>query len=195
DGDPRRLKWVLVRGNGKYSIGEFDGSKFTPETDQLPCDLGASFYATQSWGDIDGQPRRRVQIAWMRGGRYPDMPFNQQLTFPCDLTLHSFAEGLRICRLPVDEIKSLYTRTQAWKDRTIKPGENPLGDISGELFDIQLQAEPGAAKTFGIRWRGATVADSAEKQSLTCLGKEVKAPLLNGQITLRILIDRTSIEV
>jgi sucrose-6-phosphate hydrolase SacC (GH32 family) len=195
DGDPQRLKWVLVRGNGKYSIGEFDGSKFAPETDQLPCDLGANFYATQSWGDIDGQPDRRVQIAWMRGGRYPDMPFNQQLTFPCDLTLHSFPEGPRICRLPVDEIKSLYARTQAWKDRTIKPGENPFRDVSSELFEIHLQAEPGAAKSFGIRWRGATVAYSPEKRSLSCLGKEVKVPPADGQITLRVLIDRTSIEV
>jgi sucrose-6-phosphate hydrolase SacC (GH32 family) len=72
DGNLDRQKWVLLRGNGKYSIGEFDGAKFTPETGQLPCDLGPNFYATQSWGDIAGQPGRRVQIAWMQGGRYPD---------------------------------------------------------------------------------------------------------------------------
>ena len=46
---------MLVRGNGKYSVGEFDGRKFTPETPQRPCDLGPNFYATQCWGDIAGQ--------------------------------------------------------------------------------------------------------------------------------------------
>ena len=100
----------------------------------------------------------------MRGGRYPDMPFNQQLTFPCDLTLRSFAEGLRLCRLPVEEIKSLYEKTHTWKDTTIRPGENLLKDVAGELFDIELQADLGAAKTFGLKCRGAAVTYSAEKQ-------------------------------
>ncbi len=68
DGDHAHQKWVLVRGNGRYSVGEFDGLKFTPETAQRPCDLGPNFYATQSWGDIAGQEGRRVQIAWMRDG-------------------------------------------------------------------------------------------------------------------------------
>ena len=107
DGDRKRMKWVLVRGNGRYSVGEFNGAKFTPETDQLPCDFGANFYATQSWGDIPGQPGRRVQIAWMRDGKYPEMPFNQQLSFPCDLTLRACPEGFRVFRLPVQEIASL----------------------------------------------------------------------------------------
>ncbi len=195
DGDPQRLKWVLVRGNGKYSIGDFDGAKFTPQTDQLPCDLGPNFYATQSWGEIDGQPGRRVQIAWMRGGHYPDMPFNQQLTFPCDLTLRSYPEGLRLCRLPIDEIKSLYGETHSWKDTIIKPGENLLKDVAGELFDIELRADIGSAKSFGIKWRGAAVTYSVENQTLNCLGHKSKVPAADGQITLRILIDRTSTEV
>ena len=49
-----RQKWVLVRGNGKYSIGEFDGTALTEETEQLPCDVGPNFYATMSWGNITG---------------------------------------------------------------------------------------------------------------------------------------------
>ncbi len=195
DGDRNRLKWVLVRGNGKYSIGDFDGAKFTPETSQLPCDLGANFYATQSWGDIAGQPGRRVQIAWMRDGKYPDMPFNQQLSFPCDLTLRSFPEGLRICRLPVGEIKSIHEKKHTWKNRTIKPGENPFKDISGDLFDIQLQVSLSGASKFGIKCRGGAVTYSAEKGILTCLGREAPLETANGQINLRILVDRTSIEV
>ena len=147
DGDLKRMKWVLVRGNGKYSIGDFDGAKFTSETGQLPCDLGANFYATQSWGDIPDQPGRRVQIAWMHDGKYPDMPFNQQLSFPCDLTLHTSPEGLRIRRQPAGEIKSLYAKKHTWKDKTIQPGENLLKNVSGDLFDIELHVSPGTAKS------------------------------------------------
>jgi sucrose-6-phosphate hydrolase SacC (GH32 family) len=36
---------------------------------------------------------------------------------------------------------------------------------------------------------------SAEKKTLTCLGKEAPVEAANGRITLRILVDRTSIEV
>ena len=195
DGDPKRMKWVLVRGNGQYSVGDFDGAKFTPQTGQLPCDLGANFYATQSWGDIAGQPGRRVQIAWMRGGKYPDMPFNQQLSFPCDMTLRSFPEGLRICRLPAKEIESLHEKKHAWKNTLLKPGENLLKDVSGELFDVQLQVDLAGARKFGVTCRGEAVTYSAEKRALTCLGREAPVDAADGRITLRILVDRTSIEV
>ncbi len=195
DGDLARQKWVLVRGNGRYSIGEFDGVKFTAETPQLPSDFGANFYATQSWGDITGQPARRVQIAWMNGGKYPDMPFNQQMTFPCDLVLRSFPEGLRICRLPVKEIQGIYGKKHVWKDRLIRPGENLLKDISGDLFDIQLQADLAGAKEFGLKCRGEAITFSAEKRTLTCLGRQAPVEAANGHLTLRILVDRASIEV
>jgi len=195
DGDFNRQKWVVVRGNGRYSIGEFDGAKFTPEVDQQPCDLGANFYATQSWGNISGQPGRRVQIAWMNGGKYPDMPFNQQLTFPCEMTLRTFPEGLRICRLPVGEIKSIHGKEHIWKDKTIKPGENLLKDVAGDLFDIQLQVDLAGAREFGIKCSGNAVTYSAEKKTLTCLGRTAPVEATNGQITLRILVDRTSLEV
>ena len=135
-----------MRGNGRYSIGEFDGVKFTPEVDQQPGDCGANFYATQSWGNIKDQPGRRIQIAWMPGGKYPDMPFNQQLSFPCDLTLRSFPKGLRICRLPVKEIESIYGKQHTWKDKAITPGDNLLKDVSGGLYDIQLRAVLAGAR-------------------------------------------------
>ncbi len=195
DGDRQRTKWVLVRGDGRYSVGDFDGAKFTPQAGPLPCDQGANFYATQSWGDIAGQPGRRVQIAWMRGGKYPDMPFNQQLSFPCDMTLRALPEGLRLCRLPVKEIESLHGKKHAWKNTILKPGGNLLKDVPGELFDIQLQADLAGATKFGVTCRGEAVTYSAEKKTLTCLGKEAPIDAADGRIALRILVDRTSIEV
>jgi len=195
DGDLKHTKWALVRGNGKYSIGEFDGSRFTPETDQLPCDLGANFYATQSWGDIPGQSGRRVQIAWMRDGKYPEMPFNQQLTFPCDLKLRTFPEGLRICRLPVKEIASLYGKKHTLKNKTIGAAKNILQDISADLLDVQLDIQIAGARDVGIRCKGIPVTYSAEKSLLSCLGKGAKVDAPNDRIRLRMLVDRTSIEV
>ncbi len=77
----------------------------------------------------------------------------------------------------------------------MRAGENLLKDISGELFDIQLQADLAGAKKFGIKCRGQPVTFSAANSELTCLGKAAKVNTANGRLTLRILVDRTSLEV
>lgn len=216
DGDLQRLKWVLVRGNGKYSVGEFNGSRFVPETEQLPCDFGPNFYATQSWGDrvralapgrpsdssptkalapSDGKSRSaavgsRVQIAWMRGGQYPGMPFNQQMTFPCDLTLRLLGGSLRVFRKPVPEIATLHLREHTWRSLALSPGAPQPLEVNGGLFHILAEVEipPSAVLTFRIR--GTTVAVTGD--SVACNSKP--APVATGVRTVEILVDRASIE-
>jgi sucrose-6-phosphate hydrolase SacC (GH32 family) len=36
DGDAKTKKWVLIQGNGNYSIGTFNGTEFTEETKRHP---------------------------------------------------------------------------------------------------------------------------------------------------------------
>jgi fructan beta-fructosidase len=190
NGELRQLKWVLVRGNGKYSVGDFDGSRFIPETGQLPCDLGPNFYATQSWGDIAGQEGRRVQIAWMSGGKYPDMPFNQQMTFPCDLTLRKVGGALRVFRKPVPEIQLLHRRQHTWQGLSLAPGTTRPLEVTGDVFHILADVEVprGSVLTFRIRGTPVTVTD----HSVACNSKP--APVAAGVRTVEILVDRTSIE-
>jgi len=195
DGNKKNQKWVFTAANGDYLIGSFDGKVFTPESDVIRADYGANYYAVQTYSDIPAKDGRRIQISWMNGGKYPDMPFNQQMSFPCVMTLRTFPEGLRMCRLPVKEIENIYGKKHAWKDETVRPGENLLKDVSGDLFDIKLEADLAGAKEFGIKCLGEAVTYSAEKKALTCLGKEAPLEVENDLIKLRILVDRTSIEV
>lgn len=190
DGDRRQNKWVLVRGNGKYSIGKFDGAKFTPETEQLPCDMGPNFYATQSWGDIPGQEGRRIQIAWMRDGKYPDMPFNQQMTFPCDLTLRRLGGSFRIFRKPAREIEQLHRQEHEWRNLSLAAGASQRLDVAGDLFHIlaEVAVPRGASLSFRIRGTRVTVTDS----SVACDSRP--AAVAAGVRTVEILVDRTSIE-
>lgn len=190
DGDQSHQKWVLVRGNGKYSVGEFDGVKFTQETTQLPCDLGPNFYATQSWGEIKGQEGRRVQIAWMKEGKYPDMPFNQQMTFPCDLTLRTFDGALRIFRKPVPAIERLHLRKHSWNDLSLSPGTVKRLKAAGDLFHILADVEIPDGSSLIFRIRGTPV--TLTSQSVACKSKP--APATGRVKTVEILVDRTSIE-
>src|SRR4029434_804646 len=101
DGDAGQAKWVVVDGSGDYVVGRFDGQRFDGQTVKLKGDWGRNFYATMTFDGVPREDGRRIQLAWMRGGVYPDMPFNQQLTFPCELTLRTLPEGPRLCRSPV----------------------------------------------------------------------------------------------
>jgi len=195
DGKPENIKWVFAPADGNYLIGSFDGTTFTPEQDKQEADWGKNFYASQTYSDApDG---RRIQIAWMNGGKYPGMPFNQQMSFPCELTLRSFPEGLRICRNPVKEIELLRERTQEWSSLELEPGENPLAEITGDLFDIraQLAFDPANAPAdFGFVLRGEAVKYDPAKKELSCLGATVPMDAPDGQIALQLLLDRTTIE-
>jgi fructan beta-fructosidase len=158
NGDRSQMKWVLIQGNGNYSIGTFDGAEFKEETERHPCDMGPNFYATQTWHNTDTGDGRRIQTAWMRGSNFPDMPFNQQISFPCELTLHRTPNGLRLFRQPIREISLLHAREDAWTNRILRANQILPLEPAGELFHIQarISMEKGAKLTFKIR--GATVA-------------------------------------
>ncbi len=195
DGNRRHTRWVFTAANGHYFVGGFDGAKFTPDGPPQVADWGKNYYAVQTYSDIPPADGRRIQIAWMNGGRYPDMPFNQQMSFPCELTLRSFPEGLRLCRVPVREIAKLHGHQHAWKNVTLRPGDDPLAGLEGELLDIRAEIELGDASEVGFRVRGEPVRYSVAGKTLSSLDATAPLAPVNGRIQLQILLDRTSLEV
>ena len=141
DGDPSDTRWVFWGASGGYLLGDFDGRTFSPETEVLQAEQGANGYAAQTWSDVPAEDGRRIQISWMRGGRYPAMPFNQQMSFPVKLTLRTLPQGIRLCREPVAEIELLHAGTRNW----------PAGDLA-ELAAAQFQQrfESGAISSYAV---------------------------------------------
>jgi len=200
-GEKEAAKWILLGGDGEYMIGSFDGKEFHQESGKHVLDYGANFYASQTWNGIPEADGRRIQIAWMRGGKYPDSSFNQQMSFPCQLTLRQTEEGLQVYREPVEEIASLYEKTQEWKHEKLVPGKNLLAGIEGDLFEIQGEFSLPSAAQLGLRVRkgdgseGFPIVYDAQKAELSCLGKTAPMQPVDGKIKMRILLDRSSIEV
>ena len=124
-----------------------------------------------------------------------DMPFNQQLLFPVELTLHTIDEGLRMFAYPVKEIESIRAKEHTWTDVQLKPGQNILAGVKGELFDIDAEFENGDADEFGFLINGFSVKYNVDKNQLSCRDSKAKLKPINGKIRLRILVDRVSIEV
>ena len=194
DGDPDNTKWVFWGAGGKYYVGDFDGKNFIQDGESQRADFGANFYAAQTWSDIPDSDGRRIQIAWMNGSNPPDMPFNQQMSFPCVLTLRTTEDGIRLHREPVAEIENIHDWTHALSDVTLNPDENLLAGLTGELFDIRAEIELNSATAVGFNIRGQDVRYDVSEKQLTFLGRSGPLAPQDGKIQLQILVDRISIE-
>ena len=194
-GKPGVTKWVFTVASGSYLVGDFDGTTFKFEG--KPHAFRAGGYAVQTFSDIPAQDGRRIQVAWMSGAKSPRMPFENQMSFPCVLTLHEDGGGYCLYRYPVREIEVLRTKSHSLKDQPLAPATNPLAAVKGDLFDIDAEFSIGDAKEIVFTIRGQTVRYDASKRSLRVSnvdGETALAPA-DGRIKLRILVDRTTVEV
>lgn len=193
--NPEEKKWVFFVADNTYLIGAFDGTRFHAETEPLCGEYGANCYAAQTYSDIPQADGRRIQIAWMRGGSYPDMPFNQQMTFPCRLTLRRFPEGLRLCKQPITEITLLHESEAYTAPQVLSPTERITSETHGELLHIRVEVEIGSATEIGLDIRGERLIYKPSLHTLSVLGTTASCKLPQGLLALEILVDRTSLEV
>lgn len=195
DADQNNTRWVFWEAGGRHRIGRFDGTTFKPETGVLPSKWGNNCYAGQTYNNVPESDGRRIFIAWMSGGKYPEMPFNQQMTFPRRLTLRTTDEGIRLFAYPVREIEKLYTKKHNWSDLALKPGDNPLASLEGELWDVDAVIEPQKAEAIELNVRGEKIRYDVAEKRVSCLGKSATLEPVDGRIELRVLVDRTSLEI
>jgi fructan beta-fructosidase len=194
DGNKQNTRWVFYGGNGRYLVGKFDGRTFTPESGPHALNGGNCFYASQTYNNILPADGRRILIPWGTMVT-PGMPFNQMMGVPVELTLHTTDEGLRLLANPVKELASLRAKSHTIKPQTLNPGENPLADVKGELLDLSSELALGDATELGFKLRGVTVSYDAKKQELSCKDSKAALKPVEGKIRLRLLVDRTSIDI
>lgn len=195
DGNASQKKWVLLAANSEYTVGTFDGARFTPEQSKLPGHRGRGFYAAQTFSDIPPRDGRRIQIGWFQT-ETKGMPFNQSMTIPFELKLKATADGPRMTFTPVRELASLRGESHEFPELTVGPGgANPLDSVKAELVEIQTTFEPGEASEVTFNVRGAAIVYDALKQEISVNNHRAPAPLRNGKQSLTIYCDRTSLEV
>jgi fructan beta-fructosidase len=198
DGDVTISKWVFWTADGYYLVGTFDGNSFEPETEILKSTYGPNKefrcgYAAQTWRDIPQEDGRRIQIAWLIN-EIPEMPFNQQMTFPVELTLKSTENGPRLHSWPIKEIELLYQKVRNLKnihfsDQTILPTDGH------DLLDIETVIEVGDADEIELNLRGIPLIYNVNKQEISFLKRTTQLKTKNGNIQMRVLLDRTSVEI
>jgi len=123
------------------------------------------------------------------------MPFNQMMGLAVALTLRETEAGPQLFANPVREYEALRTKTHTLKPQPLHPGANPLAGIKGELLDVEAELDPGDAAELGFTLRGVPVVFDAQKQELSCLGRRTAFKLVAGKLRLRLIVDRTSIDI
>ena len=195
--------------HGRY---EKKTSRFVPEGAE-PVDYGTDFYAPQTLLLPDG---RRVMIAWMQNWETSrvyreDLAFNGQMTIPREIV---FRNG-HLLQNPVKELEARRRGRTAYESIEID-GCRELAGISGRCIDLNVIIRPGESaegtKRFFIDLAAAgnvqTTLEFDPVLSRLCVDRtrsgfpydivnqrSIPVRLTDGALTLRILLDRYSLEV
>ena len=207
---PDGLKFHVGHGT-IYIPGTYDKEthQFVRE-DVLPIDSGIDFYAPQTMKAPDG---RRIMIAWMQAWSTSKfVPKGQkyfgQMTVPRELSLK---EG-KMIQKPVRELEAF--RGQKVLHENIKIfQETSLEGVSGRVLDMTVRLKvDGRFRNFSIKTAQDTehytlVSYDPEKEILSLdrshsglqydiiHTREISVKPVDGEITLRCLMDRFSLEI
>jgi fructan beta-fructosidase len=176
-------------------------------------DHGADYYAAVTFNNLAGA--RRVQIGWIGNWDYanstPTSPWRGSQSIARELTLTDVSGRPTLVQKPVVELnKSLgKATTQSVRGLT---GSRTLG-LRGTALDLDLTLTPhgtsdagvvvrkGGAQGTRIGWSNGqlyidrTASGEDSFSPVFARTHAVAVPLVDGQLKLRILVDRSSVEV
>ncbi len=197
DGDLNHKKWLLYDASFDYEIGTFDGHSFTSHNEVFKGDFGNNFYAAQSFNNSPDD--RTVMMGWMSQGGdnsiflKAKMPFNQCMSFPTTMELRTTADGIRLHRWPIEEIENLYVKSHKFKNLTATKATQKLAEVKGELIDLSIEFE--STKPMKLTLRGLEITYDQENEMFVFENNKLPAPAINGKVTLRVLLDRATLEL
>ncbi len=194
DGNTNDTKWVFS-ANGNYYVGNFDGRAFTPEGSMLSSPWDGT-YAESSFSQAPYDDRR-IQLAYLQGAKFTTgMPFITQMTVPRELTLIRTGTGTVVPRImPARELETLRGSLTEKTDCALSETDNPLSGVGGETLDLELKLDPGSAQKIALIVQGQRVEYDVNTATLNLGANSAPYPETDRPLNLRILIDRTSIEI
>jgi levanase len=184
-------------------------------------DYGRDYYASASFGNMPED--KRVMLGWMNNWDYansiPTFPWRSAMSLPREIGLTQTPDGPRLTQQAVKQVDGLasapsYRNTAGG---TITPGTHALPSAaSGDVQRIDVTFAPGTAAKSGITLFGngssstAVGYDAATKEVYVdransgnvgfhpLFASVDSAPVsvdAQGNVTLRIYVDRSSVEV
>lgn len=194
DGNANDLRWVLQNSGGSYWVGHWDGTTFTPDSpDARDIDAGPDYFAGRTFFGPSFPDARVVQMAWLKDGGIGTAPWRGSATFPVELGLRTFASGVKVTRYPIAEMGKLYTSRRAFSARTLAAKANLLAGIRSKTFDLELVIDTTKTTAKLLTFQ---IADQSLTYDFTShLLQDAELVPDGGKLTLRILVDWSSLEV
>ena len=201
-------------GNGTVClIGETDGEgKHFSWTHHQSIDYGIDFYATQTLLTPDG---RRVMIAWMQNwdacqNGQKDQLWYGQMSLPREI----FLRDGRLCQRPIRELEQYRRNRVEYKNVPVQ-AETTLPSVEGRCVELLLTIRPKDPEKLYQKFSLRFAQDGKYRSSLSfrphesimkidrkCSGsrraiihqRRCLVPNKNGELTMRVILDRYSIE-
>src|SRR5262249_51452072 len=130
---------------------------------------------------------RVVQIPWLRGMDGATAPFNQTLGFPLEVKLTTVPEGVRVTRVPISEITTLYDASQHFGANSVPAGTNPFAGIQSKVFDLEITIDVGQTAARTVTFRLANLSFVYDVAASSVFGHAVSP--IGGRIKIRVLRD------
>ena len=214
--DRGRTGWVMtisVGGRVQYSVGDFDGARFTATTTGV-LDHGADFYAAVTY---NGAPDdRRLMVGWMSRWEYaqdtPTGDWRGAMSVTRELSLTTVNGRPALLQTPVP-LESLGLE-RTWVGSRTFTGTSPV-HANGTAYRLQASLAPHSAEDFGVDvlvggeqrtrigydvTRGQLYLDrtrsgeSAFSDTFAAIHR-VRLDLHNRPLELTVLVDACSVEV
>ncbi|QSZ47502.1 glycosyl hydrolase family 32 [Arthrobacter sp. D5-1] len=184
-------------------------------------DYGRDYYAAVSFSNMPDN--KRVMLGWMNNWDYantiPTTPWRSAMSLPREVQLTQTPDGPRLAQSVVKQVDKLATKPSYTdkKGGAIKAGTTPLPSAtSGQVQRVDITFAPGTAKKSGITVLGdANSSTAIGYDSITgkvfvdrttsgntafhpTFASVEDAPVAldqKGNVTLRVYVDRSSVEV
>jgi fructan beta-fructosidase len=184
-------------------------------------DYGPDFYAAIPWNNVPEADGRTLWLAWMNNWTYaesiPTAPWRSAQSIPRSVQVRPIDGTPRLVQTPIEELQKLRADPVALADRTVEAGTTSLSadGIAGKALELVATFEPGTAETVGLNVRtgddqhttvGYDAAAEAVFVDRTDAGTddfhedfpardEAPLALRDGQVTLHVFVDWSSVEV
>ncbi|MEI5996229.1 glycoside hydrolase family 32 protein [Paraburkholderia bengalensis] len=183
DGDPSRLKWVMIvnvnpwsiaGGSGAmYFVGQFDGTRFVAD-DVAPAgsdparyhwlDHGADYYAAGTFSNAPSG--KAVTIGWMSNWDYashvPTAPWKGAMALPRELALKTIDGRPQLISVPPPSYVSMVKQLPATRIDAIDVS-SATRDLArparGSVQNIRMTIRPDTAQRVGLIVRASASGD------------------------------------